>query len=243
MRTRLLPLLFAVLAMPLARPEAAQAMDATFTQGSDRPVVVELYTSQGCSSCPPADEFLTELAPRDDVIALALHVDYWDYIGWKDDFAAPQYSKRQKAYAVAASRRSIYTPQMIVQGQEHVVGNHPKDVGALIAQHAKQPHQFDLTLRRSGNTLEINAKRLRNAGPVWVQLVRYHPEEAVNIRSGENAGRRITYSNIVTAWLRLEDWNGKAPLDLTLTVDGNDPLVVILQEPGPGRILAAARLR
>lgn len=85
-------------------------------------VVVELYTSQGCSSCPPADALLHDLAEREDVIALALHVDYWDYIGWKDEFAHPQHAQRQRAYAQKAKRRSIYTPEFIVQGQTDVVG-------------------------------------------------------------------------------------------------------------------------
>ena len=92
---------------------------------ADRPVVVELYTSQGCSSCPPADAILAELADREDVIALAFHVDYWDYIGWKDIFADPANTLRQRNYARVAGARSVYTPQMIVDGQDHVVGTKP----------------------------------------------------------------------------------------------------------------------
>ena len=109
---------------------------AGIAAAESRPVVVELFTSQGCSSCPPADAFLHELSQRDDVIALALHVDYWDYIGWKDIFAQPAFTKRQKAYAKAGGRRSVYTPQMIIGGQDHVVGTHEENASALIQQHA-----------------------------------------------------------------------------------------------------------
>mgnify|MGYP000680805641 CR=1 FL=1 len=120
------------------------------------PVVVELYTSQGCSSCPPADAFLErELAERDDVIALALHVDYWDYIGWKDDFADPAYTRRQRSYAHAAGHRTIYTPQMIIGGVDHVIGSHPSEVKGFIAQHEKLASDVSVTLERNGDSLEI----------------------------------------------------------------------------------------
>ncbi|SEQ65473.1 DUF1223 domain-containing protein [Thalassovita taeanensis] len=209
-----------------------------------RPVVVELYTSQGCSSCPPADAFLTTLAPRDDVIALALHVDYWDYIGWKDVFASPHHTRRQKAYAVAAGRRTVYTPQMIVGGKEHVVGNHPVDVGDLIRKHADQPAAVTLTLKRNGAQVMISARMQRPMDePLLVQLVRYTPEERITIRSGENDGRHLTYSNIVTEWRRLEEWDTRRPLALTAAAAGTQPIVVIVQRKGPGEILAAARLR
>ena len=99
------------------------------------PVVVELFTSQGCSSCPPADAMLHKLAERDDVIALALHVDYWDYIGWKDEFAVPAYTKRQRGYARTNGRRMIYTPQMVINGQDDVIGAKPMDVSDLIQKH------------------------------------------------------------------------------------------------------------
>ncbi|WP_370644055.1 DUF1223 domain-containing protein [Thalassobius sp. Cn5-15] len=217
---------------------------AATAQSVDHPVVVELFTSQGCSSCPPADAFLGQLAMRSDVIPLALHVDYWDYIGWKDQFASPQYTKRQHSYAQEAGRRTVYTPQMIVQGQEHVVGNHPKNVNALISQHGAKAAEVDLGLNRSGNQLTISAKALGgDRERLVVQLVRYTPEEMVNIRSGENAGRSIEYHNIVTSWERVGDWDMRKPLSLQTKVSGDDPVVVILQERGPGRIVAAARLR
>lgn len=210
----------------------------------DHPVLIELYTSQGCSSCPPADAFMKTLAEREDVIALALHVDYWDYIGWKDAFADPKFTKRQKSYAIAAGRRSVYTPQMIVGGQEHVVGNHPMDVNALIQKHAAKQALVSVALERDGNRISIKAQASRPVGePVLVQLVRYRPSDKVKIKRGENAGRTIEYSNIVTEWKIITEWDTRQPLKTTGNITGDAPVVVVLQRPGPGEVLATARLR
>ena len=156
-------------------------------------VVVELFTSQGCVSCPPADEFFAMLTGDPRVIPLSLHVDYWDYIGWEDTFAQP-------ASPVA------------------------------------------LTVERQGDQLVIRAEAdppLHQ--PVQVQLVRYRPEETVEIERGENAGKTVTYRNVVTDWQVLTDWTGQSPLALDAPVAGDDQAVVILQDPGPSAILAAAR--
>ncbi len=210
-------------------------------QGS---VVVELFTSQGCSSCPPADEIFAGLADRGEVIALALHVDYWDYIGWKDVFGSAQFTERQRAYARAAGARTIYTPQMIVDGMERLVGARPAELTALIERYEAMPEQAVLDVARNGGTLAISARTIgRLPRGAVVQLVRYKPEERVEIRSGENAGREISYRNIVTEWHSLGAWDGSAPLSMSVPVSGSQPIVVILQEPGPGRIIAATALR
>lgn len=206
-------------------------------------ILVELYTSQGCSSCPPADAFLSELAQADGVIALALHVDYWDYIGWEDAFADPAYSERQKMYARAANSRMVYTPQMIVGGVDRVEGNTPDAVVRFIGKHMAHPAGVDLTITRTGAQVEIRATAAQPlAKGAIVQLVRYLPEATIQIERGENAGRSMTYHNIVTSWQRVGDWQGTAPLDLTADAPGDQPVVVIVQEPGPARVLAAARL-
>jgi hypothetical protein len=211
--------------------------------GSEPGVVVELYTSQGCSSCPPADDLFARLVKDPRVIPLALHVDYWDYIGWKDGFAKPQFTDRQKAYAHAIGSRTIYTPQMIVGGLDRVEGYQPDQVKALIRRHLEQPRAVALTLRRDGTTLSIEAEaKAAFDSPVRVQLVRYRPAETVDITRGENAGRLLTYHNIVTAWDALGDWSGETPLSLTVEAPGSDPAVVILQDHGPSAILAAARI-
>lgn len=206
-------------------------------------VVVELYTSQGCSSCPPADELLKELAKMDDVIPLALHVDYWDYIGWKDSFANPAFTKRQRSYARAAGHRTVYTPQMIVGGTDHVVGYKPMELAKLIERQHDAPHPADLKLVRNGDQLSIKcAPFSASPTPLLVQLVRYKPSETVAIGRGENAGRTITYYNIVTEWSQLGTWDGTTPLELNVPATGDQPIVILLQRPGHKEIVAATRL-
>lgn len=215
-------------------------LGGTMVAAEDRPTVVELYTSQGCSSCPPADAILARIAERGDVIALALHVDYWDYIGWKDTFGNPRFTERQKAYARAAGDNMIYTPQMVVNGNVSVVGTDAASIeGAL--QQAHSGDGPDLTIKRAGDRLSIRAESTAAlADGAIVQLVRYRPEESVMVEAGENAGQFITYRNIVTDWSVIGKWDGAAPLTLDVPAAGPQPVVVLLQEPGPGRILAAA---
>lgn len=214
---------------------------AAFAQ-SQPVVVVELYTSQGCSSCPPADDFLAMLAMDPSIMPLALHVDYWDYIGWADKFADAKYTDRQKAYAHQAGSRSIYTPQMIVGGLDRVEGYKREETGALIRKHLDAAQDIGLTVDRTGNTVTIRANASALGGNTSVQLVRYIPSEMVNIERGENAGRSITYYNIVKSWQTVGDWSGAEPLDMQANVKGNEPLVVIVQQDGPAYIVAAARL-
>ena len=207
-------------------------------------VVVELYTSQGCSSCPPADDLMAVLADEPGVIALALHVDYWDYLGWADGFAQAAFTERQKAYARSAGKKMIYTPQMIVGGQDRVVGHKSDEVRAAIARQSAAPRDIRLTVTREGGTLRIAAEAVPPSDRrLRVQLVRYLPERRVAIEKGENAGRIVTYRNIVTSWQRLDDWHAMAPLALAAPAEGDDPVVVILQEDGPAEIVAAAVLR
>lgn len=205
------------------------------------PVVVELFTSQGCSSCPPADEILHELAKRDDVIALALHVDYWDYIGWADSFASPAFTERQHGYARAAGERTVYTPQFIIGGTDHVIGAKPMRVMDMIRVHEEAPARVALTVRLDGAGVVIEA-RAEAAEPMIVQLVHYMPEQTVEILRGENHGRTLSYSNIVTTWDVIASWDGAAPLRMMAAIDSTEPAVIIVQEAGQGAILAAARV-
>ena len=220
-------------------------MSAAFAVGaqSTSPVVVELYTSQGCSSCPPADALLHELAERDDVIALALHVDYWDYIGWKDIFANPAYSNRQRTYAVVGGRRSVYTPQMIVNGTTSVVGAKAMSIADAITKHRAMKSPVDISVERSGDTLSIRARNSGSATPMVVQLVRYSPKEDVRITRGENAGHHLSYAHVVNEWRVLAEWSGRRDLSIEADAAGDAPVVVLIQASGQGRILAAAELR
>ncbi|MEO0401375.1 MAG: DUF1223 domain-containing protein [Pseudomonadota bacterium] len=227
----LIPLAFAAFAS-LTAPVAAQS-----------PVVVELFTSQGCSSCPPADKLLHELAGRDDVIALALHVDYWDYIGWKDEFADPNYANRQRGYAIEGNRRSIYTPQMIINGTTDIVGARPMELSKAIADHAAKPVPVALDVSRAGDTITISATAARSTGPLLVHMVRYQPERTAKITRGENAGHTISYANVTQEWKILQEWDGVTDLNLEAQAEGDIPVVVMIQEGRHGAILAAAQLR
>ncbi|MBM9595238.1 DUF1223 domain-containing protein [Roseitranquillus sediminis] len=209
---------------------------------AEGPVVVELFTSQGCSSCPPADALLGRLAAREDVIPLALHVDYWDYIGWEDEFAEPEHTRRQKGYAHAAGARTIYTPQMIVGGRDHVVGHRPMEVADLIRAHRAAESPVSLSVTRAGDRVDVRAMAEAPAD-LRVHLVRYLPERTVEIERGENAGKTLTYHNIVTRWETIAEWDGRDPLSLSHAVPGDEPAVVLVQAARYGPILAAARLR
>ena len=211
------------------------------------PVVVELFTSQGCAACPPADKVVEQLAHRDDVIALALHVDYWDYIGWADSFGQSQFSKRQKTYARNNGRASIYTPQMIIGGLDEVKGSAAMRVMNLIQDHrsnsATSSVQVTLTPDGDGKVIVQAESADALAQSADVQLVRYKDSATVSISGGENAGRQITYHNIVTAWDIIAQWDGLDPFRHVVSSGDDTPLVVIIQEQGQGAILAAARHR
>ena len=222
----------------LAAPAAAEGRG---------PVVVELFTSQGCSSCPRADALLRELAQREDVLPLALHVEYWDYIGWADTMADPANTLRQKGYARAAGRDMIYTPQMIVMGQQDVVGAHAMRLAELIMQHMQAPVPVLLTVRRDGTRLSVDLRPATAPvqGPLEVHLVRYAPLRHVDISRGENAGRSIDYANVVEGWQVIGKWDGQGPATFSADVppeeDHED--AVLLQRPGFGPIVAAARVK
>ena len=211
---------------------------------ADGPVVVELFTSQGCSSCPPADKILAEIANRDDIIALALHVDYWDYIGWKDSFANPAFTERQRAYAHAAGARSIYTPQMIVGGRDHGVGTKPMKLAEFINVHAEAPDAVSVELSRAGDrvTIEARATAAVSSGMV-VQLVTYTPTATVEIKRGENAGRTLAYHNIVRDWIEVGKWDGRGTFRAEARVPGGMPVAVLVQARDAGPILGAAKSR
>ena len=221
----------------------AGAVAAQTESSSGQPVLVELYTSQGCSSCPPADELMAHLSQDPNVIALALHVDYWDYIGWKDTFADPQFTKRQKAYARAVGSRTIYTPQMIVGGRDRVEGNDPMKVSDKLRTHMTATSPVSLTISRKDGKVVIRAiAEPPLTGNTRVQVVRYLPKQTVQIGRGENAGREVTYHNIVTSWTPVGDWAGTAPLEMEADAAGPEPVVVIIQSEGPAEVLAVARL-
>jgi hypothetical protein len=206
-------------------------------------VVIELYTSQGCSSCPPADEFVAMLAANPRVLPLALHVDYWDYIGWADKFAQAKFTDRQRDYARAIGSRTIYTPQLIIGGLDRIEGFAPEETAEQLHKHLAVTSDVRLSVMREGDSIVIRAEADPPLdAPVRMQLVRYTPEETVTIERGENAGKTITYHNIVTSWEGLGTWTGQEPMEITVPFTGDQPGAVIVQSEGPSAILAAARV-
>lgn len=214
--------------------------------GGGKKVVVELFTSQGCPSCPPADAYLVELSRRDDVIALSFHVDYWNYIGWKDPFSSPEATARQRAYGQAMQKRYVYTPQIVVDGRAETVGSNRATVSSLIKMAAAaQKIDIDVTHNKDG-TADIGVPDalpggLRE-GEVWIGF--YDAAVKTEIPAGENRGETITNANIVRTYKRIATWDGTAlatHVDLkALGAAGRDGCVVILQASRHGPIIGAA---
>ncbi|MCB8839173.1 thioredoxin family protein [Aurantimonas sp. VKM B-3413] len=199
--------------------------------------VVELFTSQGCSSCPPADAVLAGLALRTDLLALGFHVDYWDALGWKDTLGSPAHSARQRAYAGARGDGQIYTPQAVVDGQGHTVGSNGRAIGQMML---ASPLPVDLEF--AGDSVLVAAGK--GSGSLW--RVDYTGKAEVPIGRGENSGRTVTYVNAVRGMTLIGRWNGKAaryPLGACGSARGADACAVILQagdQRRPGAILGAA---
>ncbi len=223
------------LSLALAAPAAAE----------NDPVVVELFTSQGCSSCPPADRLMHDLAKRDDVIGLALHVDYWDYIGWEDEYANPDHTQRQRAYARQGGRSMIYTPQMVINGQQDVVGAQSRELERLINAHLTAAPEAEVAATRSGNevTVEVTPVELPEGQAYDVRVVQYSPMRHASIRRGELAGHELDYANVVDSWQVAGQWDGGAPQRFSATLTSDLPAVVLVQRVGHGPIVAAARVR
>lgn len=181
----------------------------------------------------------------DGVIPLALHVDYWDYIGWKDEFADPAHTRRQQGYARAAGATTIYTPQFVVGGRDIVVGAKAMKLSDQIQAHRAVVLPVAVGVVRNGDTIAISAAWSGDGAqpePTVVQIVRATASETVDIRRGENAGHALTYSNIVQSWDVVADWDGAEPLSLTAQVAGADVIAVIVQAGTNGPVLGAARL-
>lgn len=178
--------------------------------GNSSPVVVELFTSQGCSSCPPADRVLEGVAQRADTLALSFHITYWDDLGWKDPFSAPANTERQKAYRLTFHNAQIYTPQMVIGGMKEMVGQDAREVTASIIKVAQsRPAGPDLALRRDGKvTLSVAAAKDAPASTVW--LAAYAPRTETAVRRGENSGKMLANTNVVRKLVALGPYSGAA---------------------------------
>ncbi len=237
----------------LRAPAIALALVAGFGAPAlavEDPVVVELFTSQGCNTCPPADAYLGKLAKRKRVIALSFHVDYWDYLGWKDRFALPGSTKRQRRYARQFKRGYVYTPQMVIDGQVEIIGSRTGQIDRAIARAAARKGKIAVRLVRGadGKVRAMLPARAAGAKPepatVWMVLIdRSH---TTKIKRGENGGKRLTYTHVVRTLRRVGAWRGeKTALELPVdeTLPGRrDACVVIVQSDKTGRILGAAMM-
>jgi hypothetical protein len=217
----------------------------------DTRVVLELFTSQGCSSCPAADKLLGEMAKDPAVLPLSLSVDYWDYLGWKDTLALPGHAKRQRAYAGARGDRAVYTPQVVINGAVHVLGSDRQAIERAVKQarsNAQRP-QLPVTVAVADGKINVEVpagKLTGQAADVWLcPLARQIP---VQIARGENRGQTVTYTNVVRGWIKLGEWKGealrlsKSLSEISVTEGEVDAFAVLVQggkSDAPGNIYGA----
>lgn len=236
----------AVIAAVVAAGAAVSAWAASaWADGRPVPVVVELFTSQGCNSCPPADAYLGELAKRQDILAISWHVDYWDYIGWKDPFAQHAFTKRQHAYLRALDQRYVYTPQMVINGRLQGIGSERAQIERLIAEAAQESRAVRARAPRvtmAGDTVHVEGG---SGAPSIVWVAWFDPEHWTPVKGGENAGHRLGEYNVVREWVQLGRYDGK-PVTFKLgDMDEyvNSGCAVVVQQQaqggGPGPIVAA----
>ncbi len=219
----------------LGSPAAAPRSDPV----SGDLTVVELFTSQGCSSCPPANANLQTLASRPDILALSWGVTYWDQLGWKDTFAADAYTRRQRDYQRGLGTDNVWTPQVVVDGRRHVVGQRMAQIEALIAQHTAFTGP-QIVIRNGGLGL---AGGQSSTAPADIWLVRYEPRPIeVPVAHGENGGRTLPHANVVRELVRLGDWTGTTTgIRLPATSRPELRTAVLIQAANGGPILSAAR--
>lgn len=211
------------------------------------PVVVELFTSQGCSSCPPSDAFLGDLSKRSDVIALSFHVDYWDYIGWADPFAKPLFTERQRSYARSLKQRYVYTPEMVVDGMGHDSGISRGTINDLVTQaRAQSAQRVPVTIADrgpAGVTVSVPAFATSDKLDVW--LVAFDPQHKTQVLRGENRGSELINYNVVRNLALLTKWDGKAT-EWTVPVaqlGDCDGVAILVQRADLGAMVGAAQLR
>jgi hypothetical protein len=208
--------------------------------------VIELFTSQGCSSCPPADRYLAELAKDPSLVVLSWPVDYWDYIGWKDTFASPAFTARQKGYASARRDDQVYTPQAVIDGVTHAVGNDRDRVQEALDANGRTLSCVITLADRDGKIAMDVAPKAGASGSATVWLLRVLRTANVAIGRGENKGRSVSYTNVVREAIPVGEWSGGAAhFDAARPKLGEGEAFVVLLQSGtagkPGPILAAAK--
>ena len=221
-----------------ALPPAAAARPAM----ARPPVVVELYTAQGCTSCGDANAYVAKLAERPDVLALTFSVDYWDYLGWKDTFAQPEFADRQKAYVARLSLREPYTPQVVVDGRAEAAGLKSDRVEKLLREAERSPRDPPDIRFVGSHRVDVGSGRApKGGGEVW--LIRFDPrEQDVTVKSGDNKGKTIAHRNVVQELKRLGAWRGRpTAFRLPTALDDGLKTVIILQAGRGGRIVGVGQ--
>lgn len=225
----------------LAGTSSVQSYEAKAGAGA----VVELFTSQGCPRCPEADALLAELGKRDGLVTLAYHIDYWDYVGWEDTFALPANTELQKAYAASWSKNRVYTPQMVINGANGIVGSQADEVEMALEASAL-PLELDLTIK-DGDAAHLLAPAVSELLPSIVWLVTWREMAEVPIERGENSGKVLSYTHIVTGRQAIGMWSPEAGADILIPLEAalgpNDGAAILIQEKKgelPGHILGAA---
>lgn len=230
------------LAFMLASAGAARAQSSAPAS----PVILELFTSQGCNSCPPADAMMAEWAKQPGILPLSLHVDYWDYLGWKDTFGKKGHSNRQQDYARHMGARQIYTPQVVVDGQHQAIGSDRSAVQAALYK-ARKDQRIPVQAERGGNGgWQIRVPAASGQPEANLVLCRYDRQHEVAIERGENTGRTITYLNVARAWNNLGRWTGAAgsyALPDLGDIDWSKEGVVVMLQSLNGAILGAVDLK
>jgi hypothetical protein len=230
----------------------ASTMLPPATASAETRGVVELFTSQGCSSCPPADKLAGELAHDPSLIVMSLAIDYWDYLGWKDTLALPGHTNRQRAYSKVRGDREVYTPQAVVNGVVHTLGSDKGAIENAVEQTRKQDGTLSLPLNMTvaNDNISISIPAAANASPngeIWLCPITRNV--SVPIGKGENTGHTVIYHNVVRRWVKLGVWNGTATTWSIPVADfkseGVDAVAVILQSgvaSAPGPMVGAAFL-
>jgi len=204
-------------------------------------VVVELFTSQGCYSCPPADEFLGDIAAKPGVIAFACHVTYWNYLGWRDTFSSSFCDQRQARYQRYMGRNNVYTPQMVVNGSYQGLGSDRRLMSAIIERLQQKPSMASITITSQGDQLHVDLPDIALTHPVQLWLLAVSGKQQLPIRRGENGGKTLNYYQPVLASQELGMWSGRGQqLNRTITpVDDVKQWVVLAQSASLGPIVAA----
>jgi hypothetical protein len=232
----------------LAAAGACLCVVGAQAQQAEKPrAVLELFTSQGCSSCPPADALFVTLARDPSLIVLTLPVDYWDYLGWRDTLAHSAFSQRQRSYAKTRGDGHVYTPQAVVDGAAHTVGSDRAAIEQLMRQRSEPALPLDVTMNRTGEGLRITVSGSASASSASIWLIPTARTRSVAVRRGENRGRDIVYANVARSLTRIGSWRGQPvtvdlPASLTRTDDSDSFVVLVQADDGKvGRVIGAAR--